>query len=406
MSTSFLYHTQGVKGFQFQSFDYSGGRVAARITRKPGTFFCPECGAYHTTPTYTGERTIKALPMGSKDFVLQVAMHRIRCHRCAAFRMEPLPFLPSAKARVTRSLARSIIELRGNMSIIDLAAHFNLHWTTVKNIEKKYLKKKFKRIRLRDVRWIGVDEVHVGNRLGEKGFITVVRDMKSGAVLHVGKGRGGDALKDFTRRVKHSKCKIEAVAMDFSPAYKAWAAQFFPKATLVFDHFHLIKLMNDKIDTIRRRIMSRLEENDKKALKYKRWHFLRNQEGLDADAEAELHKCREQFEELGTAWYMKESLRRIYSLAWDADSAALAFDRWCELADATNISQLHTMARTIRRNIDGITAYWTTGMTSASMEGFNNKIRWLNSQAYGYHDEEYFLLKVFDLPYVKNRRDL
>ena len=45
-------------------------------------------------------------------------------------------------------------------------------------------------------------------------------------------------------------------------------------------------------------------------------------------------------------------------------------------------------------------------LTSASMEGFNNKIRWLIRQAYGYRDEEYFRLKIFDLPNVKTERDL
>ncbi len=57
------------------------------------------------------------------------------------------------------------------------------------------------------------------------------------------------------------------------------------------------------------------------------------------------------------------------------------------------------MAKTIKTHINGILAYWSTGgITSASMEGFNNKIGWLNRQAYGYRDLEYFKLKIFDLP--------
>ena len=39
-------------------------------------------------------------------------------------------------------------------------------------------------------------------------------------------------------------------------------------------------------------------------------------------------------------------------------------------------------------------------------EGFNNKIRWLIRQAYGYRDYEYFRLKVFDLPNIKNKNEL
>ena len=406
MSTSLLYHTQGTKDFQFSAFEFSGGRVTACLSRDPARFKCPVCGWWEVTPTPVDKRVVRGLPMGSKQCDLLVEMHRIRCHNCSAFRMEQLPFLPSPSARVTRALARSVVELRSEMSISAVARHFDLHWDTVKDIEKAHLKKTFRHIRMRDVKFLGIDEIHIGKRMGDKGYITVVRDMQSGAVLHVGKGRGGDALKNFERRLKLSKCNIAAVAMDFAPAYTAWVSKALPKATLVYDHFHLIKLMNDKIDSIRRRVMTQLEENDKKALKNKRWHFMRNEENLDADAKKELDECREQFADLSTAWFMKEALRRIYSLAWDARTARLAFDRWCELAAASKLPQLKTMAKTIRRHMDGITAYWTTGMTSAGMEGFNNKIRWLNSQAYGYRDEEYFILKVFDLPNIKTRREL
>ena len=40
------------------------------------------------------------------------------------------------------------------------------------------------------------------------------------------------------------------------------------------------------------------------------------------------------------------------------------------------------------------------------MEGFNNKIGWLTRQAYGYRDEEYLILKIFDLPNIKVAKEL
>ena len=406
MSTSLLYHTQGTRDFQLQSFKYGGDCVVAHLARAPKKFACGKCGCWDVKATPVGTREIRGLPMGSKQCSLLVKMHRIRCRSCGVFRMERLPFLPTPKARVSKALARTVVDLRREMSISALARHFNLAWDTVKNIEKEYLKRKHKRVRLRDVRMIGIDEVHVGKCMGLKGYITVVGDMETGAVLHVGKGRSGAALKEFERKLKRSKCRVEAVAMDFSPAFTAWASRVLPKATLVYDHFHLIKLMNDKLDSIRRRVMGQLEENDRKALKNKRWHFIRNHENLDDEAKGELEQCREQFADLGTAWLLKEALRRIYALAKEARTARLAFEHWCRLADASKLRSLATMAKTIRRHIDGIIAYWTTGMTSAGMEGFNNKIRWLNSQAYGYRDEEYFILKIFDLPNIKTRRDL
>ena len=406
MSTSLLYHTQGTRDFQCESVNFSGGRVTARISRYPGRFECRQCGSRDVTATSVGHRIIRGLPMGRMQCDLQVIMHRLRCHDCHSFQMERLPFIPRQKARFTSALARTVVELRSEMSISALAHHYDLHWSTVKDIEKSHLKQKFKHIRLRDVRYLGIDEVHTGDKMGEDGYITVVRDMDSGAVLHVGKGKGGEALKGFEKRIKNSKASITAAAVDFAPAYTAWLSEVLPDATVVYDHFHLIKLMNDKLESIRRRVMSRLEEQEKKALKNRRRHFIRNEENLDSDAKKELDRCCEQFSELGTAWFMKESLRRIYSLAWDEHSARLAFGRWCEMAQASELPQLKTMAGTIQKHINGIVAYWTTGMTSAAMEGFNNKIRWLNSQAYGYRDEEYFIMKIFDLPNIKTRRDL
>lgn len=72
------------------------------------------------------------------------------------------------------------------------------------------------------------------------------------------------------------------------------------------------------------------------------------------------------------------------------------------MAIKTGISFLKTMAKTITQNLFGILSYWNLRITSAAMEGFNNKIRWLNKQAYGYRDIEYLKLKIFDLPKAKD----
>ena len=65
------------------------------------------------------------------------------------------------------------------------------------------------------------------------------------------------------------------------------------------------------------------------------------------------------------------------------------------------------MAKTIRSKIDGIVTYWTFGgISNASMEGFNNKIRWLIRQAYGFRDREYFKLKIFQLPEISSVREI
>ena len=60
------------------------------------------------------------------------------------------------------------------------------------------------------------------------------------------------------------------------------------------------------------------------------------------------------------------------------------------------------MAKTVEEHLAGILGFWEyRGATNAKAEGFNNKIRWLIKQAYGYRDYAYFRLKIFDLPEVE-----
>jgi transposase len=135
--------------------------------------------------------------------------------------------------------------------------------------------------------------------------------------------------------------------------------------------------------------------------------LLRNEEDLKPEDAEKRIELREKFPDLGMADIMKERLRNIYKLAENHLDAGLMLDDWLWDAEASGIQELKSVAKTFRRNKEGILAYWTTdGMTSGSTEGFNNKIRWLIKQAYGYHDQEYFRLKIFDLPKLKITKDL
>ena len=198
------------------------------------------------------------------------------------------------------------------MSIKAVAQFTGLHWTTVKQIEKTYLLKKHKKPSLKNARYLGIDEVYLGRTLG---YITVVRDLESGAVLFIGKGKGGDALKAFERRIRLKAKQIKAVTMDMSNAYSAWLNKVLPQAEIIYDHFHVIKLMNERMDNLRRNTMNKLSEEQKKELKGKRFLLLRNQENLSEDATKELKKLCVEFEDLGTTSMMKEFLRNIYKMA-------------------------------------------------------------------------------------------
>lgn len=405
MTTSTIYHTQGVRGFKYKKTERKEGTEFYHIVGTDPCPPCPCCGSKATKAFSTSEkRSVRGVPIGLKKTILVVEVRRIHCADCGSHARERLDFCPSSNVSYTKWLAQYVLALRADMSIKATATHAGLHWQTVKDIEKTHLAKTYKKVRLGSVRRLGIDEVHLGTSLG---FITVVRDLDSGAVLFLGKGKGGDALEPFKRRLRSKAGQIEAVAIDMSNAYSAWLSEVLPNAEIVYDHFHVIKLMNDRMDGLRRTTMNKLTEEQKKELKGKRYLLLRNQESLSGDAAQELKKLRFEYEDLGTASLMKEYLRNIYKIADTVDIARTAFNLWCEKAEASTVRCLKQMAKTIRKRIDGLLAFWKhEKITNASQEGFNNKIGWLTRQAYGYRDEQFLHLKIYDLPNLSTRREL
>ena len=135
------------------------------------------------------------------------------------------------------------------MTIQDVARHLGISWDVIKEIQKRDLTRRFSRPCLKNVKRIAVDEISV--RKGHR-YLTVVLDMDTGAVIFVGDGKGSDALEPFWKRIRRSRAQIKAVAMDMSPAYISAVSAHLPHATIVFDHFHVVKLFNDKLSDLRR----------------------------------------------------------------------------------------------------------------------------------------------------------
>ena len=132
-----------------------------------------------------------------------------------------------------------------------MAKHTGLAWYTVKEIEKSYLEKHYTKPRLKDVKYLAIDEfaVHKGHR-----YMTVVMDLESRQVLYVSKGKKASSLDVFWKQLKRSGAKVKAVAIDMSPAYIQAISENLPKAKMVFDWFHIVKLINDKLSALRRNL--------------------------------------------------------------------------------------------------------------------------------------------------------
>jgi transposase len=392
MSTSLLYHAFGIRGYQYTRTEYLGGQVIFTIHQDYGTCRCSSCGSPQVIGRGQVVRRFRALPIGGRATFVVLPIPRVECQACGAVRQVEVSFADPRRS-YTSSFERYALELGRRMTIRDVAAHLGVGWDLIKDIQKRDLSRRFAKPKLKHLRHIAIDEIAVAK--GHR-YLTVVMDLKSGAVVFVGDGKGADALKPFWKRLRPSGAKIEAVAMDMSAAYRQAVATNLPEAKIVFDRFHVVKLFNDKLSDLRRALHR--EATDvlhKQVLKGTRWLLLKNPENLDdkKDEKKRLEEALALNKTLATAYYMKEDLRQFWEQPGKRFATAFLND-WIRRAGASGIKMLQQMAATLAAYRSGLLAYYDVMITSGPMEGTNNKIKTMKRQAYGFRDREFFKLKI------------
>ncbi len=311
MSTSLLYHAFGIRGYDHVRTDYQGGATIFTIRQDPDDCRCSACGSREVTSRGHAERQFAALPIGSRKTTVVLPIPRVECRTCGAVRQVRVPFADPRRS-YTKSFERYVLELSRSMTIRDVAHHLDVGWDTVKDIQKRDLSRRYAKPKLKHLRAIAIDEIAVAK--GHR-YLTVVMDLESGAVVFVGDGKGADALKPFWKRLRPSGAKIEAVAMDMSAAYRSAVSIHLPRAVIVFDHFHVVKLFNEKLSDLRRALYREATEvQHKEVLKGTRWLLLKNAENLDPekDEKSRLKEALKLNEPLAVAYYLKEDLRRFW----------------------------------------------------------------------------------------------
>lgn len=395
MSTSLLYHAFGLRGYRHVRSSFAGGRVTLRIRQPRDQLRCPTCGDDDVWAQGSVPRTFRTVPIGSKPVQIEFDVPRVRCFACQHVRQVKLRFA-DPRTSYTRSFERYALDLSRHMTIKAVAEHLQVSWDVIKDIQATSLQRRFGAPKLGKLKQIAIDEIAVG-----KGhhYLTVVLDLLSGAVVFVGDGKGVEALVPFWKRLRASRAKVKAVATDMGKAYIRAVRDNLPQATHVFDHFHVVKLFNDKLSALRRSLYHQAASDaDRKLLKGTRWLLLKNPENLDPerDEHQRLQEALELNAPLAIAYYLKEDLRQIWSQS-DKRTARRVLRDWMARARVSGIRMLEQFANTLEQHENGILAYYDYPISTGPLEGTNTKIQAMKRQAYGFRDLAFYKLKILGI---------
>jgi transposase len=392
MSTSLLYHAFGIRGYHYTRTDYQDGATIFTIRQGPETCRCPACGSPQVQSRGQVERRFRTVSIGHRPTFVVLPIPRVECQACGVVRQVKVPFAGPRRS-YTKAFERYALELGRRMTIRDVAVHLGVGWDVIKDIQKRDLARRYSKPKLKHLRLLAIDEIAVAK--GHR-YLTVVLDLESGAVVFVGDGKGAKALLPFWERLRGSKAKVGAVAMDMSAAYREAVSTHLPEAVIVFDRFHVMKLFNEKLSDLRRALHREATDvMQKKVLKGTRWLLLKAAEDLDEekDERKKLEEALALNKSLAAAYYLKEDLRQFWEQPGKVFGTAF-LDGWIRRAESSGIKMLQGMAKTLASHRSGLLAYYDVMITSGPMEGTNNKIKTMKRQAYGFRDKEFFKLKI------------
>ncbi len=399
MSSQLLYQVFRVKSYRLTKLETEEHRVFLHVEPQQHRVCCSACRSRNVIRRGESVRWFRNLPVGSELTWVIATLPRVECRDCGLVRQIDSG-LAGPKRTYTHAFERYVLELSRYMTIQDIGRHLGVSWDIVKDIQKRHLRKHYAQPQLKQVRQIAIDEICIGR--GYR-FLTLVLDLETGAILFVGQGKKAESLQPFWRRLRAARASVEAVAIDMSPAYLSAVAENLPAATVVFDHFHIIKLMNEKLTALRRDLhREAVDKRRQQVLKGTRWLLLKTPENLDPK-KGEPKRLREALrlnESLATAYYLKEDLRQI----WHQPSkfaARLKLIDWYQQAMASGVHILQEFARLLLTRQDGILAWYDYPISTGPLEGTNNKIKTMQRQHYGLRDQEFFQLKLYQLHETK-----
>ena len=228
---------------------------------------------------------------------------------------------------------------------------------------------------------MSIDEISM--RKGKGSLVTVVSDIEGGNLIEmIDSHRQQDIIEVLIRQPVEVREQVEEVSVDMWGGFPKVIEQVFPHAQVVIDRFHVMKVVNQDLNKLRR-----AREITDRGSKYL---LLSNRSNLNLEQILRLEMTLKKSECLRIAYEMKEEFREIYETNMTVKSAQKKFKNWLNYAPLF----FQESASTIVNHFEGICNYFLNRTTSGVMEGINNRIKLIMRQGYGFSNFDNFRERV------------
>ena len=378
--------------------DAAGAPLRVHVRRRAPRPACGGCGG----PVWSnGERPVALvdLPAFGRAVVLVWHKRRWRCasSECAAGTVtEQDPQIAPPREKLTTRAGRWATRQAGlGRPLGEVADELGCSWHPVNASVRRWGEALLAADteRIAETEALGLDE-HLMWRRGRfrtKAWATSIVDVGRGQLLDIVPARTAKApVRWLLARPRGWLAGIRWAVLDLSGPYRAAFEEALPHAKQVADPFHVVRLGNDALDEVRRRVQNQtLGHRGRKddPLYRARKLLVSASERITDSGRLRLRgllDAGDPYGEVREAWHAKETLRSIYDID-DPDVGAATVEQLAsDLQDPGLPPEINRLGRTLWRWRTQIANWHTAKVTNAATEAANNLIKRVKRAAFGF----------------------
>lgn len=370
-------------------FDPDKHRLDIEIDFPRGSLFsCPNCGREGCHAYDTERHEWRHLNFFQHEAYLTARVPRVSCCDCGIKTIEvPWARLGSGFTLLFEGLIMMLAKAMPVKSIADLVKE---HDTRIWRVLHHYVHESRQRADFSAVTEVGVDET--SSKRGHN-YVSVFVDMATPKVLFATEGKDASTLERFkTDLEKHqgNPSHIKEICCDMSPAFINGVERNFPEAQLTFDKFHVLKIINEAVDEVRRQ-----EQQNRPELKRTRYLWLKNPGNLKENQAATLAAL--QVKDLNLKTARAYHIRLNFQEFWNQplQNAEAFLKKWYFWATHSRLEPIKKAAYTIKRHWDGILRWFTSKINNGILEGINSLIQAAKAKARGYRTTKNLITMIY-----------
>ena len=381
----------GFSDLKINSIEKTVSKITFHCELKPEVANCPNCMEPTAKINQRESRKVQDLKISEREVWLDIKVRQFFCPTCNRYFFDSPKWIERGKT-YTKRQGKWIFELCQKQSFTQVGALVNLSYKTVERLFYKEAEKQIDlKKRYAQVRQLGIDEI--SHHKGRQNYVCVLVDLERGIQLDVLPDRKKDTLTAHFKSLGEGFCnQIEVVCSDMWKTYINVAKELFPNAEIVIDRFHVVKALNNVLDSLRKNL--RRESKNEDCFKSIKWKLFKRSEKCNSDDSALLQSAFDQSWLLEEIYQLRNSFNSMFDIAQNKKQLEQQLDLWIEFACQLNFEPLDSFIKTLSRWKSQIAAFATQKITNATTEGLNNFLRYFKRISFGLPNFEHMRLRI------------